>query len=64
MNTHTNLDQAQIRQSTAFTLEQMRKRNYHINGRGVYEILKQVREIQKVYQLTNQQLLRGFPELF
>ena len=41
----------------------MRKWNCHFDGRGVYEFLERVRELQKTYQLTDQQLLQGFPEL-
>ena len=41
----------------------MRKWNCHFDSRGVYEFLERVRELQKAYQLTDQQLLRGFPEL-
>ena len=52
-----------MRQSTGHTLDQMRKWNCHFDGRGVYEFLERVRELQKAYQLTDQQLLRGFPEL-
>ena len=40
----------------------MKKWNCHFDGRGVYEILEQVRELQKAYQLSDQQILRGFPE--
>ena len=51
------------RQSTGHTLDQMRKWSCHFDGRGVYEFLERVRELQKAYQLSDEQLLRGFPEL-
>ena len=41
----------------------MRKWNGHFDGKGVYEFLEGVRELQRAYQLTDHQLLRGFPEL-
>ena len=53
----------QNRQSTGHTLDQMRKWSCHFDGRGVYEFLERVRELQKAYQLSDEQLLRGFPEL-
>ena len=58
-----NTDQIPVRQSTGHTLDQMRKWNCDFDGRGVYEFLERVRELQKAYQLTDQQLLRGIPEL-
>ena len=52
-----------LRQNTGHTLDQMRKWNCHFDGKGVYEFLERVQELQRAYQLTDQQLLRGFPEL-
>ena len=63
INPPMSSDQIPVRQSTSHTLDQMRKWNCHFDSRGVYEFLERVRELQKAYQLTDQQLLRGFPEL-
>ena len=52
-----------LRQNTGHTLDQMRNWNCHFDGKGIYEFLERVRELQRAYQLTDQQLLRGFPEL-
>ena len=52
-----------MRQSTGHTLNQMRKWKCHFDGWVVYEFVERVLELQKAYQLTDQQLLRGFPEL-
>ena len=41
----------------------MRKWSCNFDGRGVYEFLEQVRELQRAYQMSDEQLLRGFPEL-
>ena len=45
------------------TLDQMRKWNSHFDGKGVCEFLELPWELQRAYQLTDQQLLLGFPEL-
>ena len=60
---HDNVYLPQNRQSTAHPFDQMRKWNRHFDDRGVYEFLGRVRELQKAYQMTGQQLLRCFPEL-
>ena len=60
---HDDMLPHQSRQSTGHTLDQMRKWSCHFDGRGVYEFLERVRELQKAYQLSDEQLLRGFPEL-
>ena len=49
-----------LRQNTGHTLDQMRKWNCHFDEKGVYEFLERVRKLQRAYQLTDQQLLRGF----
>ena len=41
------------RQSTAHTLDQMGKWNCHFDGRGVYQFLERVRELQKSNQMTD-----------
>ena len=60
---HDDVPPPQNRQSTGHTLDQMRKWSCHFDGRGVYEFLERVRELQKAYQLSDEKLLRGFPEL-
>ena len=59
---HDDMPLPQNRQSTGHTLDQMRKWSCHFDGRGVFEFLERVRELQKVYQMSDEQLLRGFPE--
>ena len=44
-------------------LDQMRKWNCHFDGKNVYAFLERLQELQKTYQFSDQQILRGFPEL-
>lgn len=58
-----NTENFSIETNIGRTLDQMRKWNCHFDGRGVYEFLERVKELQRAYQLTDQRLLQGLPEL-
>lgn len=45
------------------TLDRMRKWGLHYEGRDPYSFLERIDELQHAYQLTDEQMLRGFPEL-
>ena len=45
------------------TLDQMRKWGCHFDSKNVYAFLERLEELQRTYQFTDQQILRGFSEL-
>jgi len=44
-------------------LDQMRKWNCHFDGRNLYAFLERTEELQRAYAFSDEQILRGFPEL-
>ena len=44
-------------------LDQMRKWNCHFDGRDLYAFLERAEELQHAYAFTDDQMVRGFPEL-
>lgn len=59
-----------IMQSTALpssndtkTMDMMRKWGCHFEGKDPYAFMERIEELQRAYELTNEQMLRGFPEL-
>lgn len=48
---------------TTKVLEQMRKWNCHFDGRDFYTFIERVEKLQQAYALTDDQVLKGFPEL-
>ena len=45
------------------TLDQMRKWGCHFDGKNVYAFLERLEELQRAYQFTDQQILKGFPKM-
>lgn len=51
------------RPDTTKVLEQMRKWNCHFDGKDFYAFIERIEELQQAYALTDDQVLKGFPEL-
>ena len=60
---HSSMIQENPRPDTAKVLDQMRKWNCHFDGRDLYTFLERIEELQRAYALSDEQILRGFPEL-
>ena len=56
-------DEREENHTTAKVMDQMRKWNCHFDGRDLYSFLERVRELQRAYKFTDEEILRGYPEL-
>ena len=57
------IQQPSVIQETAKIMDQMRKWNCHFDGKDLYAFLERLHELQRSYNLSDQQILNGFPEL-
>lgn len=49
--------------TTAKVMDQMRKWNCHFDGKDLYSFLERVKELQRAYNFSDEEILRGYPEL-
>ena len=63
LNLRERMDDFEPTAPSTGILDQMRKWNYHFDGKNVYGRLERLKEPQRAYKYTDNQILRGFPEL-
>lgn len=52
-----------VADNTVKCLDQMRKWNCHFEGKDVYSFLERIAELRQAYDFSEEQTLKGFPEL-
>ena len=60
---HDTVEEMDCLPTSSKILDQMRKWICHFDGKNVYAFLERLKELQRTYQFSDQQILRGFPEL-